>query len=336
MKKAALLFGIDNYKRKPLSVCSNNVFDLQKVLGRNGDVDNTLNFECLYFPSKWNQQLTKDFILEKTNQFFSKDLDFALVYFAGHGSRIEGKGYFVPWGASEIDKDHVAERKEAFISFEAITEIVNNSSIKRIVVILDCCYSGDFSDIGINMETGMRYSQIREGVSILLASDEWETSLALKENSLFTGLLLDGLNGEAANVLGEVSVSSLYSYVDQLLGSFDQQPEFKTNTEERIILRKVQPRASMDDLKRLPKIFKSLDHQFELDPTFEFSSVPPLPTPIDENVEVFQVLQRLVKGSLVIPTPPREHMYFAAIESGTCELTSLGKFYWKMARKNKI
>ena len=54
-------------------------------------------------------------------------------------------------------------------------------------------------------------------------------------HGLFTGALLRGLKGEAANK-GEVTVNSLYDYIDRQMGSERQRPMMFGQMTGRVVL----------------------------------------------------------------------------------------------------
>ena len=49
------------------------------------------------------------------------------------------------------------------------------------------------------------------------------------DGGIFTNLVLAALEGGAADLRGHVTPGSIYAYVDQALGAWDQRPIFKTN-----------------------------------------------------------------------------------------------------------
>lgn len=48
-------------------------------------------------------------------------------------------------------------------------------------------------------------------------------------HGVFTDLLLQALQGGAANITGQITPGSVYAYIDQALGEWKQKPIFKTN-----------------------------------------------------------------------------------------------------------
>ena len=154
---------------------------------------------------------------------------------------------------------------------------------------------------------------------------------------MFTSLLVDALNGRAANLLGDITPGSIYAHIDQSLGSWEQRPIFKTNVKAFTSLRKVTPPIQLSDLQQITALFLSPDYEFPLDPSFE--PQPPAPnhgiSPDPLNNAKFAVLQKLNRLNLVKPVG-EEHMYFAAMNSKACKLTVLGEHYWNLITKQRI
>ena len=79
----------------------------------------------------------------------------------------------------------------------------------------------------------------------------------MEENGrgVFTTLFVDALNGAACNLIGDISLGSIYAHIDQSLSAWDQRPVFKTNVKSFISLRNVQPPISLTALQRITKFF---------------------------------------------------------------------------------
>lgn len=82
-------------------------------------------------------------------------------------------------------------------------------------------------------------------------------------------------------------------------------------------------------------------HDLQLDPSFEPERFqeqlddPSIPDPDPVNMAVFAVLQRYARVGLVRPVDA-PHMWHAAMESKSCELTVLGQHYWNLVEKGLI
>ena len=163
---------------------------------------------------------------------------------------------------------------------------------------------------------------------------------ATEENGrgVFTTLFVDALNGVAANLLGDVTPGSIYAYIDQSLGAWEQRPVFKTNVKSFVSLRKVQPSIQLDDLQRITEFFPEAGCQFLLDPTFEpemKDRSEGMPDPDPENTRRFAVLQKFNRVNLVVPVDA-QHMWNAAMESKGCRLTVLGEHYRRLVERGRF
>ena len=172
---------------------------------------------------------------------------------------------------------------------------------------------------------------LSDGVSILTASRNSESSIEIGGHGVFTSLLLDALQGGASDVLGQITPGGIYAYIDQALGAWDQRPTFKTNVSRFTCIRRSSPRISVEVLRKICDFFPTPEHQFALDPTYEFTEKTAKP----ENVAVFKDLQKLQSVGLVVPVDA-DYMYFAAMSSTSCRLTAVGHLYWKLSKEGKI
>lgn len=106
-------------------------------------------------------------------------------------------------------------------------------------------------------------------------------------------------------------------------------------------IRCVKPKVDKDILRRLPVYFEFPEAKYNLNPSYEFTNDPNCihkviePYAVSENVEILKELQKLTGVGLVKPVD-KEHMYFAAMESGSCQLTELGKHYWHLAKDKRF
>ena len=158
---------------------------------------------------------------------------------------------------------------------------------------------------------------------------------------MFTELLIQGLKGGAADVGGNITPASLYSFVDQSLGAWEQRPLFKTNITGFLPIRTVEAKVSKKVLRKLHQYFTEATSEFQLDPSFEFTNTPEAtheykePFAKEENVDKFKELQLYESVGLIEPVG-EEHMYFAAMNSKSCRLTPLGLHYWKLSRNKRF
>lgn len=323
--KKALLVGIDDYPNTPLCGCVNDVRAMHDMLGRNGD--GSPNFDIV----KRENVGTKGELKGLVSDCFSGDADIALFYYSGHGAidNATGEGCLVTPDCSMND---------CGLSLSDVLSIVNTSRCRNRVVLLDCCFSGL---MGSTQIIGANSAVLEEGVTILTASRNDETSVEVNGHGVFTALLIEALAGGAADVSGFVTPGGVYAYIDKALGPWDQRPVFKTNVTSFMPLRTVTPQVDAQSLRKLPDYFESPSDTFKLDPSYEPTNDPDddheliEPYAVPENVRVFKDLQRFEGVGLVVPVN-EEHMYYAAMHATGCRLTALGQHYWRLARDGRI
>lgn len=322
--RKALVIGINDYPKAELFGCINDASAFGNTLETNGDGSPNFDVRLL------TNIKTKGDLKGQIKELFTGDCETALFYFSGHG-------FFDEIGGGIIVTPDFKANDEG-ISMDEILNIANESKAQNRVIILDCCHSGSFGTPKLN---GGRNSQIGEGVSILTASKADEVSVEVNGHGVFTNLLLDAMQGGAADLRGHITPGSIYSYIDQALGPWDQRPVFKTNITRFTSLRTVSPQVSPEILRRLNQYFKSPEDHVQLDPSFEFTNDPKIehmfiePYVNEKNVSVFKDLQKLASVGLVVPVD-EQHMYFAAIRSKSCKLTALGYHYWRLVNDKRI
>jgi len=267
--------------------------------------------------------------LEKEiNSLFAGEADCALFFFSGHGYIDTFGGYIV---TSDYNSTNIG------VKMKDILNVANKSKCKNRIIILDCCYSGSMGKQNRSMST----STISDGLTVLSACRDYEKAIECGEHGLFSSLLINGLKGEAADLLGEITPGNIYAYIDRTLGPWEQRPVFKTNISKFISLRKVKEPISRDDLHEIIKLFEMSDTELYLDPSFEFTNDPNYNIEIIEphanpdNVNKLKILQRLESVGLVKPIDEK-HLYFAAMHSKRCKLTESGKYYWNLVTRNRI
>ncbi|NVO11900.1 MAG: caspase family protein [Bacteroidales bacterium] len=321
--KKALVIGINKYPSAPLSGCVNDAEAFASIIEKNGD--GTPNFSVKLKTDVQTKAELKGLIID----VFKGDNDTALFYFSGHGFINDIGGYIVTPDYRHNDEG---------VSMDEILTIANDSEAKNRVIILDCCYSGA---LGSPKITGGKIAHIAKGVSVLTASKDSETSVEINGHGIFTNLLLDALQGGAADLNGRITPGSIYAYIDQALGVWYQRPVFKTNTTEFITLRTVIPHVPIEVLRKLTEYFSTPTEQYRLDPSYEDTNSLQTehkviePHAKSENVAIFKDLQKLQSIGLIVPVDA-PFMYFAAMDSKTCELTRLGHHYWRLAKEHRI
>jgi len=317
--RRALIIGIDDYPASPLAGCVNDANAIRELLARNED--GSPNFTCKTISTP-PTPLTKSRLREQITELFAHSADVALFYFAGHGTINDLGGYLVTPDAQRYDEG---------VSMSDVLTLANRSTAHEVVIILDCCHSGSLGNppvVSGNNETAL----LREGVSVLTGSRASQfTEETCEGRGLFTTHVCDALTGGATDVLGNVTVASIYSYVDQVLDAWQQRPLFKSHVSKLTALRTCKPQVDLATLRLLPCYFPTPEEEFALDPSYE-----PDAEPDDKAHErIFGHLQRYRSARLLIPVG-EEHMYYAAMNSKSCRLTPLGAFYWRLAEGGQL
>lgn len=321
--RKALLIGIDDYTQAPLNCCVNDAVAVNTLLERNGD--GSPNFDTRLETNISSQAELRRNIQE----LFSGCGDIALLFFAGHGLVNELGGYLVTPDAKAYAEG---------VPMNDILEYANNSLIANKIIILDCCYSGNIGNLNLGTTS---QALLKAGTTILTASQENECSLEVNGHGIFSNLLIEALQGGAADLTGNVTPGGIYAFVDQALGPWLPRPIFKTYVKQFVSLRKICPQVPLDIIRKLTTYFPSPEALFQLDPSFEDTNTPSVPHKIIEpyansdNVAKFKDLQKLQSIGLVVPDES-PYMYFAAMESKNCRLTALGAHYWKLVNENRI
>lgn len=210
----ALIIGIDVYQKvSPLGYAVSDALGVKQAL-----------IERLGFPEKnivtlLDGEATRKNVLKWFLNFAADTVnldDRLLVFFAGHGTTRTGfrgdVGYLVP---SDADLDDPS----TLIRWDDLTRNADLIRAKHILFVMDACYGGlalTRAPQGGNARF-LKDMLLRTSRQVLTAgkADEVVADAGgpIPNHSVFTGHLLVGLSGEAANAQGIITASSLMSYV---------------------------------------------------------------------------------------------------------------------------
>lgn len=323
--RIALIVGINHYEHvSSLYGCVDDAHAVRAVLERHGD--GSVNFDCTILTGTGPKDLVpRGSLLDNLQQLFTTKADVALFYFAGHGSITPTGGYLLTTDSRRADDG---------VALNDVLVLANSSPATNKVIVLDSCHSG----FAGTMPTGGQLAAIAEGITVLTASTEDQYATEENGSGVFTTLMVDALQGSAANLTGDITPGSVYAHIDQSLGMWEQRPVFKTNVQRFVSLRRVNPPIPIEDLRRLTEFFPKRGSEFALDPTFEPEMKgrdSGMPNPVPENTRKFAVLQRYNRLGLLVPVGVT-HMWNAAMESKSCRLTALGEHWRKLVEKGRI
>lgn len=317
--RKALVVGIDNYENCPsLSGCVNDANSVNSVLARHSD--GTINFAVkLLTATSPSNLVTKKDLKKLVIDLFKYDDEVALFYFSGHGYLDENSsGYLVTSDCLNGDDGFPMSELHSF---------ADKSPAKNKIIILDCCHSGGTGNVYQCNDSAV----LNEGTTILTASAVDQYAIEENGSGVFTKLLVDAMNGSAANLVGDITPGSIYAHIDQSLGPWEQRPIFKTNVKYFTSLRKAEPPIPLDELRMIVDLFQNPGEEFQLDPDYE----PETGSENQEKMDKFAILQKYNRVYLVVPVGEK-HMYHAAIHSKSCKLTILGEHYWNLVNKRRI
>ena len=191
----------------------------------------------------------------------------------------------------------------------------------------------------MNRGTGKNpIATLRENMTVIAASRATESAIEASDHGLFTGALLDALEGGAADHMGFVTAPALYAYVSRRFTAWDQRPMYKTNATQVLTVRECEPLIHRLQLRQLATYFPKSDYKYRLDPEFEpederGSTKGPVN---QEKVAIAQLFKSYRDAGLLKPSDPKLQLYWVARHSETVELTPRGREYWWLVVNDKI
>jgi hypothetical protein len=218
-KSWALVIGINNYLYvSPLSYAVNDADAITQILV------NELGFLQENVVTLKNQDATKQVILDNFLDLSNKACDpddRVLVFFAGHGLSIDGLrgpiGYLLP-------VDGNPDNKNSLIRWDDLTRNADLIPAKHILFIMDACYSGLATKRAITPGSQRFLSDMLQRLArqVITAGKADETVAdgggPQGKNSIFTGYLIEGLMGEAADENKILTANELMAYVYKKVG----------------------------------------------------------------------------------------------------------------------
>ena len=204
-----------------------------------------------------------------------------------------------------------------------VLALANRSKCREVIIVLDCCHSGAFGHVP-HLPTD--HALLRDGLSVLCASRSTEYAVESNGSGLFTSLLAEALAGGAASLTGEVTVASMYAFVDRNMGAWQQRPQFRASLSGLNVLRECDPLVDISALRLLPMYFQHAEQLVQVVPTAPSSAT----TDEDERARVAHF--RAFRSAGLVRPPA----HGALDPNGTVTLTSLGRYYWKLAKEWRI
>ena len=233
----ALVVGISHY-RPPIPKLPGVARDVSAIAtllgGRNG-----------VFPKRsisllTETKATRKEMLDALDAAFrgaSKD-ETVFVYLAGHGAVAGNEYFFLAYDSDFADMPATA------VPLKAIKAMFDAAKSRQVCLWLDFCHSGGIvarrvattdDDLGVVKRT----LQVVQGQGKVIYAACSPAQSAYEDpkigHGLFTHALLRGLQGKAIPN-GEVTVSSLFDFIDREVGTHRQRPEFFGHLQGRMVL----------------------------------------------------------------------------------------------------
>lgn len=322
MNRRALLIGINDYQKyHQLVGCVADAKELCKLIAENED--GSPNYSCRLLTSEDPVPVTRASLRTACRNLFRDFSGEVLFYFSGHGSSCDTGDYLV---TQDGTKD------EPGLRMNELLDMATLSHVSEGLIILDCCYAGSIGNqLGPFFPGALVQTQLREGITILAASRPKQTAKEFNGHGLFTSLVIGALSGGSADVRGRVSAASIYGYVEQALGPWDQRPLYKSYATALSPIRYCNPIVPDELLRKLPQFFKSPNKHYRLNPRYEVTH----PRADESKVAIFNIF-KLYRNAGLLRTVEGDDLFNTAMNSNFVELTPLGQFYRLLVLKQVI
>jgi hypothetical protein len=210
----ALVVGINKYKSaSPLSYAVSDAASIKELLISN------FEFAESEVTLLTDEAATKQAVLRAFMRFSNDDVgldDRLIVFFAGHGHTRTGSrgeiGYLVPHDADLADYS-------TLIRWDELTRNADLIRAKHVLFIMDACYGGLalVRTAGAGSTRFLKDMMLRTSRQVLTAgkADEVvsDSGGPIPNHSVFTGHLIEALQGKAATSDGVLTASAAMSYV---------------------------------------------------------------------------------------------------------------------------
>ena len=276
-----------------------------------------------------------------------------LFYFSGHGLAVPAKNDL--WLASS---EHEPFGPDAGLSLSAaMNQIALTPTMERATIILDCTNSAVIRTMAV--PDGQIVMTVAEAVD---RDGGW---LAPREQLAFSDALREGLDGEAKDAMGKITVLSLFAYASKRLSDSQRwEPILVGRMVGARLLRQVKG-LGLEEISRLPEVFTEADAVVGVSPDHEWPTVAEVRAPyefrsrpqdwsedkLDEYVRTGvlsgsdrdsqrqqQYFKRLRDAGLLrVTRPENQDLFWACLSNeGRVGLTELGRYYWKLAKDKML
>jgi Caspase domain len=328
MSKKALIIGLDTYQSDDIEDLSWAVSDaaaIYKLLVEHQD--KTQNYECKVLRDKMEDEspITRAALRKTCTDFFSEKNEQSLLYFSGHA-------ILTPFGGHLCTSDTMPN--DWGIPMAEIMQMTVHSKAQDILLILDCCHSGDMGNPSIFNTGDNPLALLKENTTIIAASRFNQEAIEEGDHGMFTAAVLDALEGGAADHMGWVTAPSIYAYIERRFIGASHRPIYKSHASQINFIRQCAPLIDRLKLLELVGHFPSVDYKYELDPEFEpEDEFGDCREPVNhEKVAIAQLFKDYRDSGLLKPSTLGEQLFWTARHSHSVELTNRGREYWYLVK----
>ncbi|MEH1858802.1 MAG: caspase family protein [Nostoc sp.] len=154
----------------------------------------------------------------------------ALIYFTGHGITVSDslgtqQAYLATSDLTIVTQGKQIIEQTGGISLLSLNNLIRDSDLSSLVVLLDCCHSGEFLERNL-IEKTLTAFILQRDYYFIAACRGFQQAYAKKsaQHSIFTTALLAGLSAEKANKHGQVTSADLFGSISAELKGSGQQP----------------------------------------------------------------------------------------------------------------
>jgi hypothetical protein len=327
IQRRALVIGIDNYDSCGELRCAvRDAERLSALFERNED--GSINYHVRTFLGKTSgPRITRAFLREKLTELFDGFDGDILFYFSGHGAQ-------TPWGGYLVTQD--GTDAELGVSMEDLLILANRSRARDVVLILDCCHSGDLGNPPIIQSLNYPVALLREGVTILAASRPNEIAYETNGYGMFSDALAEGLEGGASDYFGNVNAASLFLYTERLFDAWDQCPLYKSHTARVPTIRLCTPPVHPDVLRSLRNYFSTADGMLQLDPEHESEASSGEDNPERARKRADAKIFKQLRDARLVESVTGRDFFWTAMNSESLRMTNLGRYFWRLLQRGKL
>ncbi|MBN3938760.1 caspase family protein, partial [Nostoc sp. NMS9] len=225
MARYALVVGITDYTNQlsNLTKPATDAEAVERVLKAHGDFEDIAVLKGKVSTTK----LAEAFKTLLQQQAVKNE---ALIYFTGHGITVSDslgtqQAYLATSDLTVVTQGNQIIEQTGGISLLSLNNLIRDSDLSSLVVLLDCCHSGEFLERNLIEKTLTAFISQRD-YYFVAACRGFQQAYAKKnaQHSIFTTALLAGLSPENTNDHGKVTGDRLFDILATKLKSSGQEP----------------------------------------------------------------------------------------------------------------